>query len=422
MTAFTKEKALKMKILFICNHIPYSETNGVEVKISNLLRCMKNITDVTCVFIIDDTKLNINALKMLKNNDLSVVCKSGKFPAIRYLKHLNGNIVVKNCIKIQLNEIITKIVPDVIWLEFGYICRLIPCLKKYGIPIYYGSHNSQSKLDYEIWRANNNQVDKVKMAPFIMLYWLQERLFMGLADRFFCISKHDIEYYSNFVARNKLSLLPFFFDCRHLLGIAPITGEYSYICLVGSLRSYQNYSAAVYTLEKVWPYIQSNLENLQLYVIGELPEEHSKEYRILMQKKENFDTVKFTGKVETVIPYVKGALVNIVPLTLGSGVRTKIIESAACRTPVVSTTIGVKGLPFENGKSILIADEPREFADHVINLVKNGDRRREIAEHAFEAYRRELSFEAGTVALMKIFVESTEEKTANKDLSKYIGS
>jgi len=400
-----------MKILFACKHIPYPETSGVEVRIANLLRCMANIADVTCLFIVDDSKQNINALKMLKSSDHSLICKNGKLPAIRYVKHLKENLVVEKCMKDQLDEIITTVIPDVIWLEFGYICHLIPCLRKHGIPIYYGSHNSQWKLDYEIWRANNNPLHKVKMAPFIILYWLQERLFMGLADRFFCIRKHDIEYYSSFVDQKKLSLLPFFFDCRQLQRIDPFISEHCFVCLVGSLRSYQNFLAAVYTLEKLWPYIQPLQKNLHLYIIGELPEKNSREFRLLMQKKQNYQVI-FTGKVETVIPYVKGALVNIVPLTLGSGVRTKIIESAACRTAVVSTAIGAEGLPFENGKSILIADETREFADHVITLVRDGKRRLDLTEQAYEAYRRELSFEAGSAALAKIFSYSTEDRLA----------
>ena len=394
-----------MKVLFISKYIPYNASSGIEVKINNLLACMKEVSDVTSFFMVDDTEDNKNAMEKLGDDDYCVAYKCGKLPAGRYLHHLKEVLCADKDVKYGLDKIIRKVKPDVIWLEFGYICHLIPYLKRYGIPVFYGSHNSQWKLDYEIWRANGNPVDKLKMAPFIVLYWLQERFLMGLADRFFCISKHDIEYYKSYVAPDKLSFLPFFFDCRRLQEVGPFVGEHPYVCIVGSLRSYQNYLAAVHTLDKIWPHIQSVLTSLHLYVIGELPAEGSQNHRLLMQLSRQFPMVLFTGKVETVIPYVKGALVNIVPLTLGRGVRTKIIESAACRTTVVSTSVGAEGLPFENGTSILIADDPKEFADQVISLVNDGKRRREISEHAFEAYRRELSFEAGTAALLHIFGE-----------------
>lgn len=393
-----------MKVLFISKCTPYETTNGAEVKVKNLLLCMKEVSKVTCFFIIDAVNSN-NTDDLLAKGDFGIVSRYRKHPVLRYLHHLKDVIILDKTTKDELHKVITRIKPDVIWLEFGYIGHAIPWLKKYGVPVCYGSHNSQWKLDYDIWRANGNPAAKLKMAPFVVLYWLQERLFMRQADRFFCISSHDLKYYSAHVSPDRLKVLPYFFDCRLLQGVRPFDADHPYVCMVGSLKSYQNFAAAVYLLEEVWPRIQSALHSLHLYVIGELPAEGSREYRQLIQVGEKFPTVVFTGKVATVISYVKGALMNLVPLTLGSGVRTKIIESAACRTPVVSTSIGAEGLPFENGSSILIADKPEAFADQVVNLVRDRDRRCEIAQRAFEVYHRELSVEAGTVALREIFAE-----------------
>ena len=400
-----------MKILFISRHIPYGRSTGIEVKIANLLGCMREVAEVTCVHVVDDTRANRDSTKYFKENDYAVMCKTGDSSVARYLRHLREHVVPGKDVREQLHAIISRTDPDLIWLEFGYVCSFLPFLRRYGKPVYYGSHNSQWRLDYEIWRANGNPAYKMKMAPFILLYWLQERFVMGAADRFFCISRHDIDYYRRFVPGEKLSLLPFFFDCRDFDNVVPLIGR-EYVCLVGSLRSYQNYAAAVYTLEKIWPHVHAALKNLTLYVIGELPAADSPEYRQLMQKTQECPGVVLTGRVDSVIPYVKGALVNMVPLTLGSGVRTKIIESAACRTPVVSTSIGAEGLPFEDGRSILIADEPLQFADAVIALATDGERRRSLAENAFEAYRRELSFEAGTAMLARILAGPGEAADA----------
>lgn len=402
-----------MKVLLVSKHIPYQATNGIEVKINNLIACMKAVSDVTCVFIVDNTEHNERLISRLSHKDRAIVCKIGKLSASRYLSHLKSVLFVDKNINTGLDEIINKVNPDVIWLEFGYICHLIPCLKKHAKPVFYASHNSQWKLDFAIWKANQNPMDKLKMAPFMVLYWLQERFFMRLADRFFCISRQDIEYYGSYVARHKLGLLPFFFDYRKLLRVSPFVAAHPYVCIVGSLRSYQNFLGVVYALGKIWPKIQSSLLALQLYVVGELPAENSRDYRLLMLMGRKFPQVIFTGKVETVIPYVKGALVNIVPLTLGSGVRTKIIESAACRTPVVSTALGAEGLPFEDGTSILIADDPGGFANHVIDLVEKPDLRLKISEQAFDVYLRELSFEAGTAALVNIFAEFSPKEGGN---------
>jgi polysaccharide biosynthesis protein PslH len=38
---------------------------------------------------------------------------------------------------------------------------------------------------------------------------------------------------------------------------------------------------------------------------------------------------------------------------------------------VVSTTIGAEGLPIIHGQNILIADDPREFANSVVRLLRD---------------------------------------------------
>jgi glycosyltransferase involved in cell wall biosynthesis len=62
---------------------------------------------------------------------------------------------------------------------------------------------------------------------------------------------------------------------------------------------------------------------------------------------------------------------SIVPLRIGGGTRLKIIESMALGTPVVSTSRGAEGLEVVSGDSILIADEPGQFAQAVLDILKN---------------------------------------------------
>jgi len=68
---------------------------------------------------------------------------------------------------------------------------------------------------------------------------------------------------------------------------------------------------------------------------------------------------------------------------------------SACRTPVVSTTIGAEGLPFIDGESICIVDTPDGIAEKILELVENGQKRYEISEKAYLVYDQLLSFNAG---------------------------
>jgi glycosyltransferase involved in cell wall biosynthesis len=50
--------------------------------------------------------------------------------------------------------------------------------------------------------------------------------------------------------------------------------------------------------------------------------------------------------------------------------------------PVVSTSIGIEGLPVQSGRDCFIADTPREFADALIRLFKTPRLGEEIAATA----------------------------------------
>jgi glycosyltransferase involved in cell wall biosynthesis len=92
--------------------------------------------------------------------------------------------------------------------------------------------------------------------------------------------------------------------------------------------------------------------------------------------------VQVTGRVEDIRPYIAKASVYVVPLRVGSGTRLKIFEAMAMGKAVVSTTIGAEGLPVASGSDVILADEPRCFADHVCRLLDSFEERRRIGEAA----------------------------------------
>ena len=58
----------------------------------------------------------------------------------------------------------------------------------------------------------------------------------------------------------------------------------------------------------------------------------------------------------------------IVPVRIGSGIRTKILDAFAFGVPVISTTLGCQGLHVEDGKNILIANSAEEFGAAISKL------------------------------------------------------
>jgi len=64
---------------------------------------------------------------------------------------------------------------------------------------------------------------------------------------------------------------------------------------------------------------------------------------------------------------------------------------------VVSTTVGAEGLPVTGGEHVMLADEPRTFAEAIITLLRRVDRRRQLeaAARALVVERYDWSAVAG---------------------------
>ena len=61
----------------------------------------------------------------------------------------------------------------------------------------------------------------------------------------------------------------------------------------------------------------------------------------------------------------------IVPITIGSGIRMKILEAASMGIPFVSTTVGAEGIPVKDSHDCFLTDNPETFVDDIIKLQDN---------------------------------------------------
>lgn len=101
--------------------------------------------------------------------------------------------------------------------------------------------------------------------------------------------------------------------------------------------------------------------------------------------------IEFLGFVDDLQNAIKDS-VMIVPIMIGSGIRMKILEAAAMGVTFVTTTIGVYGMPFENMKECIIADNPNDFVNGIINCL-NYNFRIKLIENAHKKYLSTYSLE-----------------------------
>jgi|SRR5579883_279767 sugar transferase (PEP-CTERM/EpsH1 system associated) len=144
-----------------------------------------------------------------------------------------------------------------------------------------------------------------------------------------------------------------------------------HIVFTGSLEYYPNVDAVLSFARNCWPRLRAKLPGVIWQIVGKnpLPE---------VRRLADLPGVRVFGSVEDTRPYIASSQVAIAPLAIGSGTRLKILEAFAMRKAVVSTSIGCEGLAVEPGKHLLVADQPEAFADAIIDLLGNRERRQAL--------------------------------------------
>jgi len=170
----------------------------------------------------------------------------------------------------------------------------------------------------------------------------------------------------------------------------------------GSMTYAPNLDACTYFVEQIFPLIRQRRPDATFAITGKAPATIPASFTATRG-------VELLGYQDDVMPVVGGSAVCVVPLRLGGGVRLKIPEAMALGTPVVSTSVGAEGLHVTDGRNILIADNPVDFASHVVRLLDDAALRQRLA-HAARGFVEGYSWEATTVAIETVLARAASRQ------------
>jgi polysaccharide biosynthesis protein PslH len=131
----------------------------------------------------------------------------------------------------------------------------------------------------------------------------------------------------------------------------------------GTLDFRPNVDALTWFAREVLPRVQARRPDAHLVVVGKRPAP-------ALRQLARGGAVTIVGEVPDTRPYIAGAVVYIVPMRIGGGVRLKLLEALALEAPVVSTGMGAEGVAgLCGGEHCLLADDPAAFAEAVLRLL-----------------------------------------------------
>lgn len=212
---------------------------------------------------------------------------------------------------------------------------------------------------------------------------LERRLLPGFS-RLLAASAADVGRLSALAGGRPVTIYPNTIPHRDL----PARSEEEVIAFSGNMEYHPNTSAVGWFASRAWPLLRQRHPNLVWRLIGKNPE-------AVADLVAGDSRIELTGAVEDAVAELARARVAVVPLLAGSGTRIKIIEAWAAGTPVVSTSIGAEGLGASDGRDLLLADGPHDFARAASRVLDDATLRRRLAVAGRVRYEQDFTWPAG---------------------------
>jgi glycosyltransferase involved in cell wall biosynthesis len=214
----------------------------------------------------------------------------------------------------------------------------------------------------------------------------QERRVLSLADGAVVFTEHDKQTLApKTPASTEIVIIPLGWDVPPA-PLDPIGGEPPTLVFVGSYRHPPNLEAALALAQHILPLVQERHPAVTLDIVGESP---PAELKALANA-----SVRVTGDVPSVTPYLDRASVVVTPIAIGGGMRVKVLEALAAGKAVVASPRAVEGLTARRGEHLVVADGHVATASAIVELIEDVDARRRLGEAARAWALRELTWSA----------------------------
>jgi len=296
----------------------------------------------------------------------------------------------------QLNQIITKNKYDIIQVEGWYSGRAFK-----NIP-----SNTYKVIDthdvlFEKKGQELNYLYRRKWPFFKKKEYLRDReneiKITQSADIVISLSAHDMKVFKSLAPSSKHILIPTGQDLNFYSNYYyKINHKLPTILFYGAIGSRQNTEAFFRLYEKIFPKIKKAIPEAQLLVLGGSPP------RDILSLNVRPD-IEITGFVKDVRPYISRSSIMILPMDIGAGFRSRVVEVMAMGVPVIGTHIALDSLGILNGVEGIIEDSDEVIAKKAIELLRNDSIRIRIIQAAKKFVQENLSIEATFGKLSKFY-------------------
>ena len=275
------------------------------------------------------------------------------------------------------------------------------CLHGSKLPKVLDAQSVESVTYYDLFKSEKKTLPK---ALWLGQHYLSEYFEKRCQwfDTWVCICTSDARLFKSRFPDLNIKAIPFGINTDYFRP-SNVEPDFPSLVFTGTMSAAHNVQAVLYFCHMIYPLIRSKFPNVKLCIVGRNP---TKEILQLAAHP----SVMVTGYVEDVRPYLERASVVVVSHLTGAGTKIKVLEAMAMGKPIVATSASVQGLGMPLGGRIIVADEPQDFADKVVEFLNDKEKGYKMGMSALSLVRNEYSWEKATDELNKVFREAVRAK------------
>ena len=353
-----------MKLLQLCKKFPYPLRDGESMAVTYLAKALQSIgCEITLLAMntskhrvkVSDLESNLAHYRQVHHIEIDNEVKPlHAFLNLFSSDSYNISRFDNENFRARLKQLLQSQKYDLVQLESLYLAPYIDIIRRYSdAKIVLRAHN----VEHEIWeRMAANEVTALRRWYFeysarkLKKYEIEQ---LQEIDYLLPISQVDQRKFQQLGYRGPSLTTPIGLDLARFEYEELTSDRPKSISFIGSLDWMPNIEGLNWFLEQVWPLIQTVFSDLELHIAG----------RNCPDWIQNLDIPNLVvhGEVDDSARFLKDHAISVVPLLSGSGMRAKIIEAMALGRVVLTTTVGLEGIPAKDKKQVLIADSVDQF-------------------------------------------------------------
>lgn len=352
---------IKPRIILLSPYLPTGDAGA----------CSRKIYD--CLKVLTKNNYKIHLFSFCSQRDKPKANSLKQFCTSFYLEYLpTYTRYPLSCphLSLRIKNICRERSVDILQCENSYLTRYLP--SRLDIPFILVEHEVLSESFAERARYESNFLEKQIVSLRSIKKRAEERRWYKRFKKIVVFSKHDEKIIEDNYKIKATEVIPLGIDLDGYNTFLLQEKNYD-LLFVGSFSHMANVDGINYFYRHIHQLIKKEFQSFKVVFCGVKPPQE------ILQLASLDKSIVVTGYVDDVREYYAKSKVAIAPIRYGTGMRYKILEAMAAGMPVVTTSVGARGI---ESKNICIADTPEEFADAVMHLLKNPQERSEIAEKA----------------------------------------